>query len=173
MLTLMTALLIGQLTSDECLNRQFIVNQEECIYRFAVVKNLRDVLPAKQVMLIHNMGCGRYECRELATEILSEPTSNNLRAVFWGTHHKDAEIANRCQILLNKMTPCSHCLGSGECLLRQSPELSSRVSCESCHNTFINTDDARLNEVYNKKSCVKCMGSGTSLFIYIPHLKEK
>jgi hypothetical protein len=173
MLTLMTVLFLGQLTSEECLNRQFIVAQEESIHDFAVVHNLHDVLPTKQVMLIHNLGCGRYECRELATEILSEPTPKNLRAVVWGSHHKDAEIASRCESLLNKMLPCSHCLGTGRCPEPDKEPLSKYggTGCKSCHERFTSTDDHELNTVYNAKGCVRCMSSGTSRHIYFARPK--
>lgn len=156
-----------QFTFEEVMDRHFIVAEEESIYQFGEQKNLDLVLSPNYVKFIRNLGCNRYDCREAASEYLyNNINTEGLRAIVWGSHHKDPEIANRCSVLLVRLLPCLHCYGSGNCPNR--PEAPQHVICEPCQKIYSSTHDPMIDNVYKVKGCVVCMATGCKNYDYTP-----
>lgn len=153
MLTMLAMMLALQVPAEDS---HFVVALEKSIYSFETSRNLDRVLPSRQAKLVRNLGCNRYDCREVSSEVLSEPTGNNLRALVWGTHMKDVEIASRCKNILDMILPCSHCSGTGYC-----PRAQRQYGvCDECYRRYTSTSDLLIDQVYYDKGCVFCLKTG-------------
>src|ERR1700732_3278055 len=118
----MKILLCVVLLSPIVPDRQFFLIQESWIYQHTSrPSSLNDVMSAWLATLVRDLGCEHYSCRENATELLLQKSNEcSVRALFWGSHHTDQEIANRCRVTLSLSLVCNHCNGYGVCHERTS-----------------------------------------------------
>lgn len=146
-------------------DRQFALIQETWIYNNTCKPNsLNDVMSSRLATLVRDLGCEHYSCRENATEILLQQSNeDSIRALFWGSHHTNLEIANRCRIALHRSMICRHCIGKGEC-----PRLGGFGGCECCfwimnRIYYIKIDGLfnwEIRYLYQEKVCMVCFGDG-------------
>lgn len=114
--------------------------------------NLEDFVPRKQAILIRQLGCPEFECRELHTQTLADMGQGVFEALVWGTRMKDAEIVTRCRILLRKLYVCPLCKGSGQ--------IEVRGVVEYDEGALIEADEDEMADVTYTKMCSACDGTG-------------
>lgn len=148
-------------------DRQFALIQETWIYKNTDKPNsLNEVMSSRLANLVRDLGCNHYSCRENAEElILQQSNEDSVRALFWGSHHTDPEIADRCRFTLHHSMICSHCLGDGHCPERS--KFNDWRGCQPCFNRMmffgkeeVNQEWSSLREMYGEKVCLFCFGDG-------------
>ncbi len=149
-------------------DRPFLLIQETWIYNHTSrPSTLTDVMSTRLATLVRDLGCNHYSCRENATELLLQQTDEDMiRALYWGSHHTDRDIASRCRVTLNRSLVCNHCNGSGRCY-RRSLTFSSDPGCRGCFNSMssrnrISNDELAwfLRKMYYEQECICCLGIG-------------
>ncbi len=158
MILLLIALMLEPSSNLKILDTHFALVQEEWIYAHARPFSLDQVLPRDLADLIRDLGCGRFTRRQNAERLLSLESSERVaRALVWGSHAKDAEIANRCDLLLRAYRTCDHCQGTAWC-----PTARPRWEhpCDVCEDA----EDARIDDVLYRMrcdaECLRCYATG-------------
>jgi hypothetical protein len=156
-------LLVAALSSIQ--DRPFLLIQETWIYNHTSKPNaLTDVMSTRLATLIRDLGCNHYSCRENATELLLQQSNEDMiRALYWGSHHTDREIASRCRDALHTLMVCNHCTGRRDCPNRTD----AAYSCVDCFNWMVRLRDVATDEMkweirnlYHERKCMFCCGVG-------------
>ena len=125
--------------------------QEQFVYDFRKPSRYEVVLSPREARLIRSLGCEHGDCRDIATEILSDMGPSATRALFWGTKSTDAEIKNRCTRLLENLYWCRNCKGSGRCPYKDDDQHWMKCP-QNCGG--------------RPDFCVVCEGGGDYRYIY-------
>jgi hypothetical protein len=87
---------------------------ESFIHGTGRVHDLDQILPRSHARIVRRLGCEHFECRADAERDLAGLDMIGFRAVVWGRWSTDAEIANRCDRLMNYLV-CPSCDGTDRC----------------------------------------------------------
>lgn len=96
---------------------EFRIAQEEFVRATGTIHDLDQVIPSVDARMIRRLGCEHFDCREAASKDIAAEGPRMFKALVWGGWHKDAEIASRCDLLMDLLThkPCQRCSGTGQC----------------------------------------------------------
>lgn len=89
--------------------------QVEWIASTGTVHNLEDVLPRRQALLLRQLDCDHWECRELARDELASLETDALDTLCWGTRLKRPEVVQQSERLIDLLCVCDECGGTGVC----------------------------------------------------------
>ncbi len=147
-------------------DRSFLLIQETWVYNHTTKpKSLTDVMSTRLATLIRDLGCNHYSCRENATELLLQQSSEDMiRALFWGSHHTDRDISNRCRVTLSRCLVCNHCSCGGLCPNRSRDGLHGCKACFDAMASRNRMEDGEsvhyLRKMYYEQYCICCLGVG-------------
>jgi hypothetical protein len=168
------ALVAGAPTLDSRTNDAlFSIAQEDFVYRLGRVESFRAVLSPSLARLVGCLGCDRYDCRELAGELIAAHPEG-LRAAAWGVHAVDPDVSERCLGLLRGYLTCPHCGGGSYCPAKERGDgtLITYHACRVCDSApfprFTEGDDFRYDDPradHYLSRCLNCNGTGNLLYL--------
>lgn len=125
------------------------VNAQES---FVIASKPRMVPPEPFQKLIEEMGDPCYRCRERATEAFIAASEHDIRWALWAARHTDLEIRMRAHRVLQRLTMCSACNGSGLCTVFVAAG-EKHWQCQNCTSW-------RGAHEHNPDTCLSCEGRG-------------
>ena len=164
MIAAILATLLCQISPDEPVaeppspigDYAFVAAVEHWVYDSTRANKLESYVTDRQARLIRMLGCNHHGCRVEASEQLAAMGPDARRALILGTRHKDPEVRNRCEALLDGRHRCGTCGGTGRCAgLFPMYEYGD---CHVCGHSRYNPSFPDLGRGSHR--CRECMGTG-------------
>lgn len=140
------------------------VGRKDLAFRYAVEEFVMLANPSHQIPqpyrgMIEGLTADHYKARNEAHARLQIAIGADDRWLMWGRKYRDAEIAYRCNKILQRIHPCWACRGRGACDVfvgaRGNEDNQYGEFCRRCHRSQWQHSPEQLS------ACEACGGNGT------------